>query len=56
MAAVVSIISGRDVSIYTRHGSYPNKSKLALYKPLLHRKVTRRSTSVNKVGVVDVDV
>ena len=36
MATVVGIGSGRDVSIYMRHGNKPNKSKLALYKPLLH--------------------
>ena len=36
LAAVVDIISGRDVSIHTRHGNLPNKSKLVLYKPLLH--------------------
>ena len=37
MAAVVGIDSGSsDVSIYTRSGNQPNKSKLALYKPLLH--------------------
>ena len=43
MAAVVDIVSGRDASIrgrdasiHVRHGNYPNKSNLALYKPLLH--------------------
>ena len=36
MAAVFGIASGRDVSIHTRCGNYPNKSKLVLYKPLLH--------------------
>ena len=36
MVAEVGIINGRDVSIYTRRGNYPNKSKLALYKPLFH--------------------
>ena len=64
MAAVVGIVSGHDISIYTCHGNYLNKSKLALYKLLLqcnsHLKscseVTQRSTSVIKVGVVDVDV
>ena len=64
MAAVVGIVSGHDVSIHTRHGNYPNESKLALYKPLLHcnshlnscSEITRQSASVNKVGVVDVDV
>ena len=38
MAAVVGIVSGYDVSIHTRHGNLPNKSKLALYKPLIHCK------------------
>ena len=64
MAVVVGISSGRDVNIYTRHGNQPNKGKLALYKPLIHcnsrlnsfSKVTKRSASVIKVGVVDVDV
>ena len=36
MAAVVSIISGRDLSIHTRHEKL-NEGKLVLYKPLLHR-------------------
>ena len=36
MAVVVGISSGRDVGIYTRRGNKPNKSKLALYKPLIH--------------------
>ena len=36
MAAVVGIVSGRDVSIHTRCRNQPNKSKPALYKPLLH--------------------
>ena len=40
MAAEADIDSGRDVSIYTRRGNYldksSDKSKLALYKPLLH--------------------
>ena len=36
MAVVVGISSGRDVSIYTRRVNFPNKSKLALYKPLIH--------------------
>ena len=65
MAGVVGIVSGHDVSIYTRRGNWPNKSKLVLYKPLLHynsrlkqlySEVTRRSASVIKVSVVDVDV
>ena len=36
MAAVVDIDSGREVSFYMRRGNQLNKSKLALYKPLLH--------------------
>ena len=36
MAAVVDIVSEHDVSIHTHYGNQPNKSKLALYKPLLH--------------------
>ena len=36
MAVVVDIASGRDVSIDTHRGNQTNKSKLALYKPLLH--------------------
>ena len=36
MAAVVSIVSGYDLSIHARRGNYPNKSKLVLYKSLLH--------------------
>ena len=36
MAAEVDIDGARDVSIYMCHGNYPNNSKLALYKPLLH--------------------
>ena len=35
MAAEVDIDSGRDVSIYMCCGNYPDKSKLALYNPLL---------------------
>ena len=38
MAAVVGIVSERDVSIHTRRENQPNKSKLALYKLLLHFK------------------
>ena len=36
VAAVVDINSGHSVSIYMHHGNWPNKSKLAKYKPLLH--------------------
>ena len=36
MAAAVGIISAHDISIHTCSGNYPNKSKLVLYKPLLH--------------------
>ena len=37
MAAVVGIVNGRGISIHTRHGNQPNKGKLTLYKPLIHR-------------------
>ena len=61
LAAVVDIVSGRDVSIYTRRRIYPNKSKLALYKPLLHynyhfKQLQLSNKTVLKVGVVYVDV
>ena len=61
MAAVVGIVSGCDISIYTRRENFPNKSKLVLYKPLVHcnsscSEVTQQSASVIKVGVVDIDV
>ena len=36
MAAVVGIISRRGITIEAYHRNQPNKSKLALYKPLLH--------------------
>ena len=36
MAAVVGIVNVRGLSIHTRHGNNPNKSKLVLYKPLIH--------------------
>ena len=36
MAVVVDIVSGHDVSIHTCCGNQPNKSKPALYMPLLH--------------------
>ena len=36
MAAIVSIISRHSLTIEVRHRKHPNKSKLALYKPLLH--------------------
>ena len=35
MAAIVSIISRRGLTIEARHRNQPNKSKLSLYKPLL---------------------
>ena len=64
MATIISILSGHDISMHTRHGNYSNKSKLALYKLLLHfntclnscSEVTQQSASVIKVGVVDIDV
>ena len=51
MAAVVGIISGRGISIHTYHGNWPNKSKVVLYKPLLHCKNQLNSCSYisNKV-------
>ena len=36
IAAEVDIDSGCDISIYMHRGNYPDKSNLALYKPLLH--------------------
>ena len=36
MAVVVDIINVRDLSIHMCYGNQPNKSKLVLYKPLLH--------------------
>ena len=36
IAAVVDIVSGRDVSIHMCRENQPNKSKLVLYEPLLH--------------------
>ena len=36
MAAIVSIISRRGLRIEACHRNQPNKSKLALYNPLLH--------------------
>ena len=35
MAAIVSIVSRRGLSIDAHHRHQPNKSKLVLYKPLL---------------------
>ena len=36
MVLIVGIVSGRDISIHTRCGNLHSKSKLVLYKPLLH--------------------
>ena len=36
VAAVVNIVSRRDLSIEVHHGNLPNKHKLALYKPSIH--------------------
>ena len=36
MATVVGIVSGCGLSVHMFHGKYPKKSKLMLYKPLLH--------------------
>ena len=38
MIAVFGIASGRGIGIHTRRGNQPNKSKLAMYKLLLHCK------------------
>ena len=36
MAAVVNIVSRRDLSINACHTNQPNRNKLALYKLLIH--------------------
>ena len=36
MAAIVGIVSRRGLINEARHRNQPNKSKLALYKPLFH--------------------
>ena len=36
MTAIVGIVSSPDLTIEASHRNQPNKSKLALYKPLLH--------------------
>ena len=36
MAAVIDIVSRRGLSIDVHHTNQPNKSKLVLYKPLIH--------------------
>ena len=63
MAAIVSIASRRGLSIDACHTNQPNKSKLQLYKLLIHflvviynsyTQVTRQSTSVKKVDVAYV--
>ena len=36
MAAIVGIVSRHDLTIKTHRSNQPNKSKLALYKSLLH--------------------
>ena len=36
MAALVGIVSMHDLTIDACHRKQPDKSKLALYKPLLH--------------------
>ena len=65
MTAIVTIISRCGLTIEACHSNQSNKSKLALYKPLLHCnrhlkqlyiKVTRWYTSVIKVGVVYMGV
>ena len=44
MAAIVSIISRRGLTIKVHHRNQPNKSKLVLYKPLLHFTVIYKGT------------
>ena len=39
MAIVVGIINGHSLAIDTRHGNLPSKSKLLLYKALIHYKI-----------------
>ena len=67
MGALVGIISRCTLTIEACHRKQPNKSKLALYKPLLyfynhlnqvtvHKYVTRWSISVIKVGMSYVGV
>ena len=57
MGAVVNIASVHGLSIHTHNGKWPNKSKLVLYKALLHcnnhLKQLQDGTSVIKVGVVE---
>ena len=36
MVAMVGIISRHDLTIEAHHINQPNKTKVALYKPLLH--------------------
>ena len=36
MATIIGNISGQDVSMHIRRKNQPNKSKLVLYKPLIH--------------------
>ena len=36
MAALVGIVSRRGLTIEAHHRIQPNKSKLALYKPIVH--------------------
>ena len=62
MAAIVSIVSRRSLRIETHRRNQPNKSKLALYKPLLHfysylkqlYMNNKMERSVTKVGVTCV--
>ena len=64
MAAIVGIVSRRGLRIEACRRNQPNKSKLALYKPLLrlcsHLKQpyisNKTNTSVIKVGMVRVGV
>ena len=39
MVTVVDIVNGRGFDIDTRRGNWSNKSKLAMYKALIHCKI-----------------
>ena len=64
MAAIVGIVSRRGLRIEARRRNRPNKSKLVLYKPLLHLYShlkqppigNKMKRSVIKVGVVYMGV
>ena len=63
MVVVVSIFSGRGISLHTRRGNQPNEHKLALYKPFLHGnnyfkklQLTNKAERFIKVGMVNTDI